>query len=323
MLPGSTGKIREIATILFLTAGFRGSKSFVMKIGFIGLGSLGGPIAINLKESGHAVYVYNRTASKTVPLASKGAIVCESIAALAKQCGIVFTIVSDDAALKMITEGKDGLAANLAADSIHVSMSTILPQTAFELAAVHEKNNQHYLAAPVFGRPEAATAKKLNFVISGAEVNKKKIEPLLKDAGGAAVFYFGDNITAANTVKLCGNFLIASALEAIGESVALAGKSGVDAAAMWQMLSQTLFNTPLYHNYSNIILQQKFEPAAFTAKLGLKDMNLVLQQAASVDQHMPLAALLKNNMEQLVNNGKENTDWSAVSNGSKYIQASK
>ena len=139
------------------------------------------------------------------------------------------------------------------------------------------------------------------------------MKPLLKDAGGLNVWDFGDNISAANTIKLCGNFLIASALEAIGESINLARKSGVDAQQMWNMLSQTLFNAPVYVNYSNIILKQKFEPAAFTMKLGLKDMNLVLQQAASVNQSMPLASLLKKNMQQIIDNGNENIDWSAVS----------
>lgn len=290
-----------------------------MRIGFIGLGSLGTPIAINLKESGHELYVYNRTASKTAALASKGAIVCDAVADLAKQCAVVFTIVSDDAALKSICEGDKGLIKNLSAGSVHVSMSTILPQTAVELASLHEIHGQHYLAAPVFGRPEAAAARKLNYVISGDEAIRNKIEPLLKDAGAVNVFHFGDSFTAANTVKLCGNFLIASALEAIGESAALANQSGVNAAEMWKMFTQTLFNTPLYHNYSNIILQQKFEPAAFTAKLGLKDMNLVLQQAACVSQHMPLAALLKTNMQVLVSGGKENLDWSAVSLGGEVM----
>ena len=288
-----------------------------MKAGFIGLGSLGTPIAVNLKESGHNLYVYNRTTAKTAALASKGAVVCNSIAALAKECAVVFTIVSDDAALQAICEGEDGLLQHLATGSIHISMSTILPQTAANLAALHEKKGQYYIAAPVFGRPEAAAIKKLNFVISGNEAIRKQIEPWLKDAGGMGVYHFGDAITAANTVKLCGNFLIASALEAIGESANLANESGVDAIAMWSMFSQTLFNTPLYHNYSNIILQQKFEPAAFTAKLGLKDMNLVLQQAADVKQPMPLATLLKENMQRLVNSGKDQIDWSAVSLGGK------
>jgi 3-hydroxyisobutyrate dehydrogenase-like beta-hydroxyacid dehydrogenase len=156
----------------------------------------------------------------------------------------------------------------------------------------------------------------LNYVISGSNAGiRRQIEPFLKDAGATGVYDFGDSVTAANTIKLCGNFLIAAALEAIGESVTLANQSGVDAAAMWSMFSQTLFNTPLYHNYSNIILKQKFEPAAFTTRLGLKDMNLVLQQAASVQQEMPLATLLKNNMQSLVTNAKDQIDWSAVSLG--------
>jgi 3-hydroxyisobutyrate dehydrogenase-like beta-hydroxyacid dehydrogenase len=282
-------------------------------IGFIGLGSLGTPIAMNLMDSGHALHVYNRTISKTESLATKGAIVCKSIANLAQKCSIVFTIVSDDAAIEAICDGEDGLLQNLAKDSIHVSMSTILPATAKKLALLHKQHHQHYLASPVFGRPEAAAAKKLNYVISGEENIRKQIEPLLHNAGAMNVFDFGDNITAANTVKLCGNFLIASALEAIGESASLAEKSGVDAKQMWSVFSQTLFNTPLYHNYSKIVLDKQFEPAAFTIKLGLKDMNLVLEQAAAAKQSMPLAQLLQKNMKTIVDNGKEDIDWSAVS----------
>ncbi len=282
-------------------------------IGFIGLGSLGTPIALNLIESGHTLHVYNRTASKAKVPSDKGAVICESISELAKKCPLVFTIVSDDAALKSICEGENGLLNNLEKESLHISMSTILPKTATELAVLHKEREQHYLAAPVFGRPDAATAKKLNFVISGEERFRKQTEPLLKDAGGVNVWDFGDDIAAANTVKLCGNFLIASALEAIGESINLAEKSGVDAKQMWNMLSQTLFNAPVYSNYSNIILQQKFEPAAFTMKLGLKDMNLVMEQAAAAQQPMPLAQLLQKNMKAIVDSGKENVDWSAVS----------
>lgn len=282
-------------------------------IGFIGLGNLGTPIALNLVKNGHTVYVYNRTSSKAEPLKAQGAIVCESIAALAQQCTIVFTIVSDDAALKSICDGDNGLINNLQKDSIHVSMSTILPKTAEDLLSLHQQHSQHYLASPVFGRPDAAQQLKLNFCFSGEEKIRKQIEPLLKDAGGMNVFDFGDVITGANTVKLCGNFLIASALEAIGESINLAKKSGVDEKQMWDMFSQTLFNTPLYHNYSKIILEQNFHPAAFTIKLGLKDMNLVLAQAESVKQEMPLASLLQKNMQHIVESGKPDLDWSAVS----------
>jgi 3-hydroxyisobutyrate dehydrogenase-like beta-hydroxyacid dehydrogenase len=285
----------------------------IQQIGFIGLGNLGAPIALNLAQSGNPLFVYNRTPSKTSLLSVRGATVCDDISSLSKQCKVVFTIVSDDLAIKEICESENGLLKHLQPGSIHISMSTILPQTASYLAALHQQKGQHYLSAPVFGRPEAALAKKLNFVISGDEEIRKLAHPLLKDAGALNVWDFGENISAANTVKLCGNFLIASAIEAIGESIKLARNSGVDAEKMWEMLSQTLFNTPVYHNYSNIILQEKFEPAAFTMKLGLKDMNLVLQQAGSVGQTMPFASLLQSNMKLMVDNGKENIDWSAVS----------
>jgi 3-hydroxyisobutyrate dehydrogenase-like beta-hydroxyacid dehydrogenase len=284
-----------------------------MKIGFIGLGSLGAPIAMNILENGHSLHVYNRTISKTKSLADRGAIVSESVASLAKECDIIFTIVSDDAALKEISEGVNGLVKNMKPGGIHVSMSTILPKTAADISILHQKQNQHYLAAPVFGRPEAATARKLNFAISGEETIRNKVEPVLKDAGAAGVWHFGDLITAANTVKLCGNFLIAGALEAIGESINLAAASGVNPQDMWNMFLQTLFNAPVYHNYSNIILNKKFKPAAFTAKLGLKDLNLVIEQGQVAKQSMPLAELVKSNMQKLVDSGNETIDWSAVS----------
>lgn len=283
------------------------------EIGFIGLGSLGTPIAKNILASGHSFHVYNRTASRTKALTEKGAKLKTSIAQLAKECNIVFTIVSDDAALKEVCEGDNGLLKNLRRESIHISMSTILPQTAADLAALHRQHGQHYLAAPVFGRPEAAAAKKINFVISGEEKIRNAVEPLLKDAGAAGVWHFGDQVTAANTVKLCGNFLIAGALEAIGESIHLASESGVNPGQMWNMFLQTIFNAPVYHTYSAIILEKKFEPAAFTAKLGLKDLDLVLEQAASVKQRMPLAEMLKTNLQKLVTAGKGHEDWSAVS----------
>lgn len=283
-----------------------------MTYGFIGLGSLGTPIALNLLDSGHQLHVYNRTLSKAKPLEAKGALLCQSVAELASACDIVITIVSDDAALKEITTGPGGLLQHLRPGSIHISLSTILPQTAGELAALHQEKGQHYLASPVFGRPEAAAARKLNFVVSGAAAIREKATPLLKEAGGAGVWEFGDDIRAANTVKLSGNFLIAAALEAIGESVQLAQQSGVDAHKMWAMFSQTLFSAPIYQNYSKIILDRQFEPAAFTAKLGLKDLNLVLAQGKAANQQLPLAELVKEHLSRMVNNGKEATDWSAV-----------
>jgi 3-hydroxyisobutyrate dehydrogenase-like beta-hydroxyacid dehydrogenase len=281
-----------------------------MKIGFIGLGSLGTPLAQNLLESGHELYVYNRTASKTKSLAEKGAKVCSSIEALAKECNVVFTMVSDDAALNEVSAE---LVKHLSKGSLHISMSTILPQTAAELDASHTQKGVHYLPAPVFGRPEAARNRKMTFVLSGNAELRKKAEPLCKDAGALNIWDFGDGIKTANTVKLCGNFITAATIEAIGESIALAERSGVDARKMWELFAGAMHNSPTNNTYSRIIAERKFEPAAFTIKLGLKDMNLVLAQAKEAGQRMPLAELLQKNMLKIVNEGKEDLDWSAVS----------
>ena len=284
-----------------------------MQIGFAGLGNLGMPIAQNLLLSGHKLFVYNRTFSKAESLAGKGATPCKTIGELAEKCGIIFTMVSDDRALKELVEGPHGIMAHAAQGLLHISMSTISPQTAKEMAQQHAEHHQQYLAAPVFGRPEAALARKMNVAISGNQAAIEEIQTLLKDAGASGVWNFGADITAANTVKLCGNFLIGSALEAIGESSALARKSGIDPEKMWEMFTQTLFSAPVYQNYSRIILHQLFEPAAFSAKLGLKDIHLVLDLASASGQPMPLASLLQEHLQKLIRDGKEQTDWSAMS----------
>jgi len=285
-----------------------------MKIGFIGLGNLGTPIAENIVESGHELFVYNRTAAKTKALTEKGATAVATVKELAIECALIITMVSDDKALKSITEGADGLIKNMQPGGVHLSMSTILPLTAEELARLHTQNGSHYLPTPVFGRPDAARARKLNFVVSGEAKLRQQFEQLLKDAGGAGVWDFGDSISAANTIKLCGNFTIAAAMEAIGESAALASSSGVDAQKMWAFFSQTIFNTPLYQNYSKIIVNRQYTPAAFTMQLGLKDINLVLSQAIQVQQKMPLANLLQHHMQEVIKKDPE-IDWSAVAEG--------
>jgi 3-hydroxyisobutyrate dehydrogenase-like beta-hydroxyacid dehydrogenase len=285
-----------------------------MKLGFIGLGALGTPLAENLVSGGHELYVFNRTASKTKALADKGAKVCASIEALAKEVKIVFTMVSDDAALESVT---GELLKYLPTGGIHISMTTILPQTASNLAAQHAQRGQHYLAAPVFGRPEAARARRMTFVLAGDEDIRKQAEPLCRDAGAANVWDFGNDVKTANIVKLCGNFITASAIEAIGESILLAQRSGIDAQKMWSLFSQTMHNSATYQSYSKIITEQRFEPASFTVKLALKDLNLVLQQANTAGQRMPLAQVLQQNLQQLVNDGKAHLDWSAVTEAVK------
>lgn len=283
-----------------------------MKTGFIGLGNLGTPIAENILQKTQSLYVYNRTASKAQPLAEKGATICSSVKELTSLCDVVFSMVADDAALNHITLGEDGIAANLKAGGIHISMSTILPETASQLHTVHQLHNSYYIAAPVMGRPEAARIRKLNFLVSGDAAVAAIVKPMLQDAGAVNVWEFGAEIEAANVAKLCSNYLIISAIQAMSEGINLAKQSGIDPQQWMNMLTQTLFAAPVYITYSNFLMKGIFQPAAFSLKLGLKDVNLVLEQAEETHTNMPLGKLLQHQLQQCVANGLGEYDWTAI-----------
>jgi 3-hydroxyisobutyrate dehydrogenase-like beta-hydroxyacid dehydrogenase len=283
-----------------------------MQIGFIGLGNLGTPIAENLLAGAGGIRVYNRTLSKAEPLVAKGAQLCHSVKEIASACDIIFTIVADDQALREITEGPGGIAANLKRGAFHISISTVLPQTAIDLDTLHKKYGNHYLASPVMGRPEAARASKLNFLVSGKKEIIEQARPFLHMAGGAAIWEFGEQPAAANVAKLCNNFLIISAIEAMAEGMQLAKKSGIDPAAWLNMLTQTFFSAPIYVNYGNILLKENFLPPGFSLKLGLKDVNLVMGQARSAGAKMPIGNALQTQLSKSVEMGLGEHDWTAV-----------
>ncbi len=283
-----------------------------MKIGFIGLGNLGTAIAENILQKRRQLFVYNRTASRAEPIIAKGAVFCSSIKELSSACDIVFSMVSDDAALNHITRGNDGIAQNLRTGGVHICMSTILPATASQLAAIHDQHNSHYIAAPVMGRPEAARAGKLNFLVSGKGDIVDNIKPLLQDAGAAGIWEFGNDVAAANVAKLCNNSLIVSAIESIAEAMNLAKKSGIDTNTWINMITQSIFAAPVYINYGNILVREMYQPAGFTLRLGLKDVNLVMEQAREVNADMPIGQLMQKRFNDGIAGGLGDHDWTAV-----------
>jgi 3-hydroxyisobutyrate dehydrogenase-like beta-hydroxyacid dehydrogenase len=280
-------------------------------IGFIGLGNMGEPIAANLIAAGHALKVFNRTASKAAPLKAKGATIVNNSAEVATPGGIVFTILSDDRALAEVCSAQPSFIEKLGKGGVHVSLSTVAPATAKQLAAEHRKHGVDYVGSPVFGRPEAAAAAKLWICDSGPSAARDRVRPLLA-AIGQKTFDFGDDPAAAHVVKLCGNFLIAAALEAIAEALALAEKNGVDPAATAAMLTETLFASPVYQGYSKLIVAAHFEDAKFRLQLGLKDINLALQTAAASEMPMPLASLVRDRMLACMAKGRKDWDWTAL-----------
>ncbi len=282
-----------------------------MKIGFIGLGQMGSGMAANLIKAGHQVTVYNRTAAKVLALVEKGA---RAAAQIADAChgDAIITMLADDTAVENVAFGESGVIASLGKNKIHISMSTISVALSERLTAAHAVAGQGYVAAPVFGRPQAAVAAKLFIVSAGAPAALAACQHLF-EALGQRTFPFGDKPSIANLVKLSGNFMIASVIETMGEAIALVGKAGVDRRQYLDFLTSTLFNAPIYKTYGDLIAGQKFEPAGFAAPLGLKDIRLALAAGEALRVPLPLANLIRDRFLTLLAQGGEKLDWSAIS----------
>ena len=281
-----------------------------MDIGFIGMGNMGSAIALNLVKAGHAVSVWNRSPDKTGPLIAAGAKRAATPAEAASGQVVVFSMLSNDAAVEQVVFGPEGILAS-PTRPIHVSMSTISLALAERLTAAHAEAEGFYVSAPVFGRPAAAETGKLFVVAAGAAEALSVCAPLF-DAIGQRTFLVGDAPKAANLIKLCGNYMIMAAIESLAEAMTLAAKNGVEKATLLDVLTNTLFNAPIYKTYGEILLKEQFEPAGFAAPLGLKDMNLVDAAALNARASMPILAILRGQLLTAIALHGEGVDWSAI-----------
>jgi len=214
--------------------------------------------------------------------------------------------------VESVVFGDAGVATNLPKGAIHISASTISVALSERMAAAHAASGQRYVSAPVFGRPEAAAAAKLFVTAAGAPDAVDACMPLF-ESYGQRTFRFGSNPADANLVKLSGNFLISSVIEALGEAMALVSKAGLDEHEYVDFLTSTLFNAPVYKTYGGLIADKKFEPAGFAAPLGFKDNRLVLAAAEKLQVPLPLASLIYNRFLTLLARGGASLDWSAFS----------
>ena len=281
-----------------------------MKIGFIGLGHMGAAMAANLVKAGHDVSVFNRSPGKSRSLVKLGAREAANIAGVCVG-EVVITMLADDNAVSDIAFGEGGLVAHLPKGAIHLSMSTISVALSKRLSLAHVQAGNRYVAAPVFGRPDMAAAAKLFIVAAGdpAAVNACKE---LFDALGQKTSTIGVEPSAANLVKLTANFLQASVIESLGEAIALIGKAGINRRDYVNLLTSTIFTAPAYKIFGPLIADGTFEPAAFAAPLGYKDIRLALAAADSLRVPMPLASLLHDRFLRLFAQGGEKLDWSAI-----------
>jgi 3-hydroxyisobutyrate dehydrogenase-like beta-hydroxyacid dehydrogenase len=281
-----------------------------MNVGFIGLGHMGAGMTASLLRAGHDVTVYNRTPGKAGALVAQGA---REAATIAEACrsDAVFTMLANDTATEAVVFGSDGILDNLPAAAIHISSSTISVALAEQLAAAHDRAGQGFIAAPVFGRPDVAAMGKL-FVVAAGTLDALQTSAPLLAAIGQRTFVVSDKPAGANLVKLSGNFLLASVIEALGEAMALVSKAGIDRDRYLELLISTLFGAPAYKTYGTLLAEGKFEPAGFPAPLGAKDIGLVLAAAENLRVPLPLAGLLRDRFLTLLANGGDSLDWSAI-----------
>lgn len=277
-------------------------------IGFIGLGGMGTAMAANLIKAGFTLKVYNRTPHRADSLVALGATRVDSLAEAAEEGGIVISMLTNDAAVEAVTFGDSGFGTALGTGGIHVSMSTIAPETSRHLAALHNEQQSYYVVAPVFGKPDAAAAQKLWIATSGPIEAKTRIQPLL-NAMGQGIYDFGDDPGSANVVKLTGNFMFGAAIEAMGEAFTLAQKNGIPRTAVYEFFSETLFNCPVYKNYGKLISEEHYHPIGALPSLIRKDFGLILQAAQSSAVPMPLASLVHDRLTAMVAKGREDRDW--------------
>jgi 3-hydroxyisobutyrate dehydrogenase-like beta-hydroxyacid dehydrogenase len=280
-----------------------------MDVGFIGLGAMGSAVAGNLLKGGHGVTVWNRDAAKAAPLVATGARLAGTPAEAAGG-ELVFTMLADDHAVEAVVFGEHGILQS-EARPIHVGMSTISVALADRLAASHGEAGFTYVSAPVFGRPAAAAAAQLFVVAAGDPAALARSKPLF-DVIARRVFDMGTTPSAANVLKLCGNFMIMSAVESLAEAMTLAARSGIEKAALLDVLTGTLFDAPIYRTYGAMLVEDRFRPAGFAAPLGLKDMNLVAAAADAARVPMPVLGIVRDRLLATIAQEGDDIDWAGI-----------
>ena len=280
----------------------------MMDIGFIGAGSMGQPMARNLLKAGHRLKVWNRSMAKTRHLVAEGATAVTSPAKAATPGGVVVTMLSDDTALASVAEGADGFVGALG-NGLHLSMSTVSPAVNRRLGLAQVALGGMLVAAPVFGRPDAAAAGKLNIACSGPAAGRVRAMPLLQLLG-QRVQDFGDDPGAANVIKLCGNFLIFAATQALAESLAVAGANGLDKQDAMDFFASTSFACPVYKAYGDRVAAEDYTEGGFKLGLAAKDLRLFSQQEGT--EGLLLQALLKGRFDAAVSQGWTELDVTAL-----------
>jgi 3-hydroxyisobutyrate dehydrogenase-like beta-hydroxyacid dehydrogenase len=281
------------------------------RIGFVGLGRMGLPMALNILKAGFPLWAYNRTKDKAVLLLEQGGKWASSLAELAASCDVLVSMVSNDDALNEIVEGPSGLMQASKKPLIHISMSTVSPDLSDSLEKKHKEKRIAFLAAPVTGRPERAREGSLWIFLAGDSKAKKTVSPILQ-AMSRKIFDLGERPSQASLFKLCNNFMILSLIETFSEAAAMLEKGGISTERAAEIWGSSLFDCLAFHSYTPMICKRSFAEGGFALNLGLKDIRL-LQGCADRNQvPMPILSELHEKLLTSMNLGRGAFDWSAI-----------
>lgn len=280
-----------------------------MRIGFLGLGNMGLPMALRLLAAGHELAVWNRTEGKTDAAIREGAIAAGTPAEAELGADVVITMLFDDHAHEDVLFGAHGLIDALTPGTLHILCSTISVALSERLTQEHARRGIPFVAAPVFGRPNVAEAGKLWTVVAGSDENIARARPVL-EAFSRGISVVGAHPPQAHAVKLGGNFLISAMIHSLSESFVYAAAQGIAPERFFEAINSALFQSPFYAAYARVMLNPPETPGA-TMLLGLKDVTLLREAAAAHGASLSLADTLYDIFQQARREGLGNEDWAA------------
>lgn len=278
-------------------------------ISVIGLGGMGRAMARNLLAAGHDVTVWNRSAAPLDELVAAGARRAADVTD-ALQSPVVLSMLADDAAFAEVFLDS-GVLSTARDDLVHANLATVSTALAVRATDAHAAHGLGYVAAPVFGRVSAAEAGALSILAAGGPERLDRLQPVF-DVLGTRTWRLGEDPAQANVVKILGNYLIAAAIQNVGEAVSVVEAAGVDPGLFVELISTALFPGRVYAGYGEMIAERRYQPAAFRTELGRKDLHLALDAAAAHEIALPVGEVLREVFDSAIADGRGDDDWASI-----------
>lgn len=280
-----------------------------MKVGFIGLGLMGAPMAANVARAGYALTVFNRTPAKAEPLVDLGAVLADTPRSVAARCEVLITMLADAAAVAKVIEGDEGILAGVDGPLVLIDMSTVAPHETRALATRVAQAGVKMLDAPVFGSTGPAKEGSLGIMVGGPQDVYESHRDLLGTMG-KHIFYMGPSGSGA-LVKLCFNLMVAAQVESLAEAMALAAKGGLDLGQVGEVVTSSGISSNLIERKVEKITTGAYAPA-FPLRHMNKDLGLMIETAKSLALALPATAVNHQLFNAAVARGHADEDFSAI-----------